>query len=568
MALVDTLSNVKRMNRSTRLREEGISDEEIMSIMEEILQNALISQASGSPKAMRRAINEMRQVRKDVRTGQVKASTTRQKNIIGRFSNLVDQLEQEEQSIIEQGGGGMGGIASSLPSVDTLVSAVMTANPLLGYSTKIIKDLGGSVKQKAIRDKEAAKRQAQTIEEQRDFILDRMEVLDQEKELTQQQMGEVDTYKEILQNIESELSALRKIWDSESTPVAVESEQTNNRLSELVKTEERLLEEQRLQRERDEFNEAEARRMNEDGSPSLTTDTEGEESGGLLGGLAAMLGGGIMTGLSTIFGILSTVGTAGLALLKVGARASIIGSVFLAIYDFVEGFFNAGDILDMAEEDLNIGDRLIAGISNVVAGFGKLLDTILNWFDIDIIDSENLSQRIGQGVKETVDNIFNWLFGLFDNVKEFITEFDIGETLTLIKNETMEFMDNLLTVIPDAVKGAFDQVGEFFSDIDWFGSDSDEALTEEGKEGLRGLRNPAMSFSGQSASKGMTDTVNSAQASGMNNKKDSGGVGVISGNNNTTINNNTTNVTPLGNTSNLDPSIRDYGSKLDRLRRS
>ncbi|MDX1532759.1 MAG: hypothetical protein R3230_00975 [Nitrosopumilaceae archaeon] len=564
MALVKTLSNVKRAKRSTRLREEGVSDEEIMEIFEEILQNAVVAQASGSPKAMRRAIDELKQVRKDVRTGQVRTTSKRQKNIIGRFSNLVDQLENEEQSIMKRDGGD--GIASSLPSLDTIVSAVMTANPLLGYSAKIVKDLGGSVKQKTKRDRENARNQAKVIEEQKDFILDRIEVLEDEKNLNATQMNQIDVYKDILERIENEMIQLRKIWESDSDPITVENPQTENKLSQLVKAEEQIIEEQRLKREQDEFNKTELRRIDDVERSGLAGALEKDEDSdtGLLGGLAGMLGGGLMAGLMNLFGIFRSLGTAGKALLRVGVRGSIIGSVILAIYDFIDGFFSAGDILNMSEDDLNIGDRLVAAVSNVVAGFGKMLDTILEWFDIDIIDSENLEQRIGQGVKETVDKIFDWMFGLFASAKDAIKSFDVSELLTSIKDQTVQFMENLLQVIPDAISEAFGAVGDFFENIDWWGTDDNESLSDDANRAIRGRMGFSSSaFSGSSASSMTTDAM--ARNQQQIDPSSGSGVGVISGNNNTTINNTKTEINSAPNTSNLDNSIRDRNYQVGRL---
>lgn len=571
MALVKSLSNIQRMKRSVKLREDGLSDDEMVEIMEQMINTALVAQASGNKNMMKRSVEELRQVRKDVRTGNVKLSTGKQQKVIGRFSNLVDQLEGEQETNTTQsaGGSGLGGIMSSLPSAETLISAVMTANPLLGYSTKILKDIGGSVKNKTRNDQEAAKRQAQILEEQRDYVLDRKGELEMESEINEKQRDQLSDYDIILKNIESELIKLRQIWEGDDNQLVKESEDTNSKLGKLVEAEERIVEEQRLQREQSEFAAMESEREGGDDSVSdVFSKEEGGKGGffGILGGLAAMMGGKIMGGLMAVFGIFKAIGSVGMALLKIGVKGSVIGAVIMSIYKFIEGFFNAGDILDMADADLNIKDRLIAGFANVWGSLIKLFDTVLEWFDIDIIDSDGITKRIAKSTKELVDNFFDWVFGLFDNVRTFIQDFDISETLGMVKDKSIELMQKLVNIIPEMVGDAFEKVGDLFSDAkDWMFGDDKEPETES----QRLMKNftPNFSYDGRNASNTMQDRMSRFEDSTHQGKSDGSANAVVAGNNNTTINNNKTEVQTIKNTSNLDESIRDNNMRtLDRLK--
>lgn len=577
MAAIKTLSNLNKMKRSMRMRDKNLSDAELMELMEEMMNQAIVAQATGNQRMMKRSLSELRQVRKDVYTGNVDVSSnTKQTKMMGRFSNLIDQLEGEEQNTKQEMGGG-GGLGQNLPSAETIISAVMTSNPLLGYSAKILKDLGGSVKQKTQADKEASKRQAKILEEQKEYVLGRKEELETEIDINEKAEGQITKYDQILERIESELIRLRQVWEGDDTALVQETEQSNNKLSKLVEVEERLVEEQRLQREQSEFDAIEQGRQNSGGAGGVMDAGSDEEGGGLLGGLLASLGGGVMAGFSGLVGFIKVLGTTGLTLLKTVGKASVVGAVIMAIYDFIDGFFGAGDILDMDEADLNLGDRIIAGFANVWGSIIKLFDTVLEWFGVDLIDSENIEKTIAKKTKALVDNFFTWIFDLFDSVEDFIKNFDISETIQFIKDEAKEFMDKLISIIPDMVTNAFNEAGKLFDNVsDWLwgdeegskkgGSDMESQVSEEMKQ-LRNNQTRGMSFGGSSSSMTMPDAMNSLEQS--SGKPESGGAAVVTGNGNTVNNNNTTQVTPIGNTSNLDDTIRnDNLNKLHRLRNS
>jgi hypothetical protein len=580
MAAVNTLSSMKKMKRSLKMRDSNISDEELVSLMEEMMNEAIIAQASGNTKMMKRSLGELRQVRKDVRVGKVNVSGSgKQAGMVGRFSNVIDQLEGEQETVKQEmggGSGGIGGLAKNLPSAETFISAIMTSNPLLGYSAKILKDIGGSVKSKGQADKELKRRQAQILEEQKEYVLGRKEELEMESEINDQQANQITEYDQILERIENELIKLRMLWGGEDTALVQESQETNNNLNELVQAEERLADEQRLQRERSEFSDIEQQREGDGDIGGLVSGEDGEDGGffGILAGLAGLITGGIMTGITAVFGFLSSIGRVGLSLLKIGMKGSIIGAVIMAIYDFIDGFFNAGDILDMDEADLNIKDKIIAGFASIWGNIIKLFDTVLEWFGVDLINSENITETIAKKTKKLVDGFFDWVFGLFDNVKQFIEGFDIGDTITMIKEKSIEFMQNLIDIIPDMVSDAFSKVGETFDNVDdWLhteiGGDEDAKATGDGDQS-QGFKSDDMSFGGNSSSATMTNAVNNFEESSSRADNNSGASSaVVTGNGNTTVNNNNTQVTPVGNTSNLDDTIRDNDRRemINRMRR-
>lgn len=580
MAAIKTLANIRKARRSMRLRDESLSDDQLVEIMETMINEAIIAQASGNDKMVKRSIDELRQVRKDVRTGNVSlSSNSKQTQIIGRFSHLIDQLEDEDVQT-KQEIRSNSGLLDNLPSAETFISAVMTSNPLLGYSAKVLKDIGGTVAQSKKAHSEAAKRQAKILEENRDYILGKQQELEIESDLNDQKKEELSHYDMILENIENELVKLRMIWEGDDTnqnevkisddsSLVKVTEENSNKLSKLVEAENRIIEEQRLQREQDEFDAIEKRRLSEADSTNSLLSKEDSE-GGLLGGLVEGIGEGLMRGITGVLGIFKSIGTIGLKLLGLGVKGSVIGAVIMSIYNFIDGFFNAGDILEMDETDLSIKDRLIAGFGNVWGQLIKLFDTVLEWFGIDLIDSEDMEKKIAQKTKILVDDFFSWVFGLFDNVSNFIQDFDIGETIDFIKQKSIDFMNNLVEVIPNMVSDAFDKVGELFGNAsDWlFGSDDeDEMMTPEQKERLENFRTQrSYGYSGSTNSSMMPEAMSDVERLSYGNTQTPSSA-VVAGNNNTNVYNNRTEVHNAPNVNNPDETFRNKNlENISRMR--
>lgn len=594
MAGIKTLSSLHKMKRSVKMRDGSLSDDEMVTIMEEMINQAIVAQATGNERMMKRSLNELRQVRKDTRTGNIGMNSSgTQGKMIGRFSHLIDQLEGEGESVKKESTGGGAGLMSSMPSAETFISAIMTANPMLGYSAKILKDIGGGVKNKKQVDKETAQRQAKILEEQRDYILGKKDELEIESDINEEQKTQITKYDQILERIEMELVRLRKLWEGDDTTLVQEPQQgatadtdtvlvqesqdTNNKLGKLVEAEERLIEEQKLQREQDRFDSIEKGRQQDGNGISLPTGKGkgGKKGGGILSRLLSGLGGGIMAGVSGLFSIISTLGTVGLKLLKLGVKGSVIGLVIMSVYNFLDGFFNAGDILDMDDADLNIGDRIIAGYANLWGQIIKLFDWVLELFGLDLFDSEDIEKKIAKTAKAMVDKVVDWVFGLFDNIHKFITEFDIGEILNSIKEKSIEFMKNLVKIIPEMVTDAFESVSNMFGNAkDWlFGGDEDKT-EEQKKEEKRQGSNTIMGqyelsnveYNGVNTSDQLADRMGKMEDVSYNSDNQHSSA-VVSGNNNTSNVYNNTEVHTTSNVTNPDETFRSNNLKsLDRLR--
>jgi hypothetical protein len=211
------------------------------------------------------------------------------------------------------------------------------------------------------------------------------------------------------------------------------------------------------------------------------------------------MGGAIMaavTGIAGFFGpILASAGSiAGLA-----AKVAIIPAVIYSIYQFIEGFFNAGEILGLDESDVTISDRIAAGIGSVVDGFlsmiNSIVSTVMGWFGIDVdFMPENSKELISKSIKGMFDfykGIFNdvlSLFGFGDKQEQSIWEgvkgiaksvlsiplalfnmvtglFGIDAiTFEDIGNKVTEVINTVISKVTGFVSSIFDSIVKFFTD--------------------------------------------------------------------------------------------------------
>lgn len=568
MSGIKTLSNIKRMGRGVNLRDGRLSDEEMSSMMEEIMNHALVAQASGNEKMMKRSMQELRQTRKDIRNKNIDmSSNSKQSKMVGRFSRMIDQLDGEQEEKAQKSGSSF---TDNLPSAETIISAVMTTNPLMGYSAKILKDLGGSIKKKKSGDRETKKKEAELIEQNMDYVLGRKDLLETEGEITDQNAKQITKYDQILERMEAELIKLRMLWEGDDSSLVRETNESNNKLSRLVEVEERILEDQRLQQEQSEFDNIETDR----GGGVVVPDVGGGDNKkkGFLSKILGGLGRGIMMGVTAFMSLITAIGGIGMVLLGGLGIAAIIG----AIYSFVDGFFNAGDILDMEDSDLSIRDRIIAGFANVWGNVIKLFDWVLELFGFDLFDSEDIEKKIAKSAKKIVDGVVNWVGGVFNSIKDFITNFSITDMTETIKEKVKEFLKNMASFVPELMGKAFDQatgvVKDLGSNISSWWNDDDEEIEDAAKESVKGggllggggvsaMKANSIEFGAETSSSTMKSKMDNFEAASdksdtRNNNGGSGGSAVVTGNGNTTVNQNSTQVTPVGNTSNLDDTLR------------
>ena len=404
-SIIKALSQKTQMKRAIDLR-AAENDNDVKAIIKKMVEAAIVAQTSNKPRLMMRSIEELNQTVRDLVTRNISVSEKTKKNMVRKLTNLSDDLTKE----LESGGGassGGGGLANVLPSFDNITSAIMTASPILGYGARLLQTVGEGASNHNARN-------AQRSQQERDGQIRANDILDDDDEDTVSGGGgSVSDSEKYLESILDQLVTLNSIWGDGTT-------ETNNKLSELVRVEEEVKEEQRLLREQNEYDSIEAQRRQDaggerGGSPSPTGDPEVDSMlNSILGG---GMGGAIMaavTGIASFFGpILAASSTiAGLA-----AKVAIIPAVIYAIYEFIEGFFNAGEILGLGESEVTISDRIAAGIGSVVDGFlsmiNSIVSTVMGWFGMDIdFMPENSKQIISNSIK----GIFDFYKGIFNDV--------------------------------------------------------------------------------------------------------------------------------------------------------
>ena len=405
-SIIKALSQKTQMKRAIDLR-AAENDNDVKAIIKKMVEAAIVAQTSNKPRLMMRSIEELNQTVRDLVTRNISVSEKTKKNMVRKLTNLSDDLTKE----LESGGGassGGGGLANVLPSFDNITSAIMTASPILGYGARLLQTVGeGASNQKS--------KKLQRSQQERDGQIRANDILDDDddEDTVSGGGGSVSDSEKYLESILDQLVTLNSIWGDGTT-------ETNRKLSELVRVEEEVKEEQRLLREQNEYDSIEAQRRQDaggerGGSPSPTGDPEVDSMlNSILGG---GMGGAIMaavTGIASFFGpILAASSTiAGLA-----AKVAIIPAVIYAIYEFIEGFFNAGEILGLGESEVTISDRIAAGIGSVVDGFlsmiNSIVSTVMGWFGMDIdFMPENSKQIISNSIK----GIFDFYKGIFNDV--------------------------------------------------------------------------------------------------------------------------------------------------------
>ena len=410
-SIIKALSQKTQMKRAIDLR-AAENDNDVKAIIKKMVESAIVAQTSNKPRLMMRSIEELNQTVRDLVTRNISVSEKTKKNMVRKLTNLSDDLTKElESGGGASSGGGGGGLANVLPSFDNITSAIMTASPILGYGARLLQTVSEGASNNNVRN-------AQRSQQERDGQIRANDILDDDDEDTVSGGGgSVSDSEKYLESILDQLVTLNSIWGDGTT-------ETNNKLSELVRVEEEVKEEQRLLREQNEFDSIEAQRRQDaggerGGSPSPTGDPESDSMlNSILGG---GMGGAIMAAVTGIAGFFGPILAASSTIAGLAAKVAIIPAVIYAIYEFIEGFFNAGEILGLGESEVTISDRIAAGIGSVVDGFlsmiNSIVSTVMGWFGMDIdFMPENSKQIISNSIKGMFDfykGIFNDVLSLF-----------------------------------------------------------------------------------------------------------------------------------------------------------
>lgn len=228
---------------------------------------------------------------------------------------------------------------------------------------------------------------------------------------------------------------------------------------------------------------------------SATSTQPDKEPGGIMSMLGDLLAGGALMGgvegILTALGLkkvisffkgvkkvgatLEAVGEGGkfASILKLGkvfgrilAKVGIVTTVIFALMDFIDGFSDAANILGRA--DVDIRDRIAAGLGSIVGGLVGIVDDIAEFFGIDTTIG---GKKLGEWAKvlfakmwsallhplDTVDAAVTWLKDKWDNIS-------IKSMYEGVFDKAMELFNSLTTMISDYLKGVAKNVTSFLPD--------------------------------------------------------------------------------------------------------
>lgn len=470
------LMGLKQARRAVRLREAD--PEKVNDIITKAMQQAIILQKSGDEKLAKMSEKELRQIRKDLLARQVDGGAETEV-LVGKLSGLldtissgVDTMSNGNEKAVDKA---FSSLKDNLPSADTITSAIMTANPILGYAFKMFGDLGRSMKQRKADLQESNRAQAE--ERAR-----RLSMFDEEGNLVEEQKEAAEVTKEAMHDM------VDSTGDNPVLPYLDRIEQ------ELIKFNEAFGVQREVQEEIAENTEAQApsaeekyENKREENAGAQRVPMNEKEVDYLTGGFGGLMDLGSIAGLFSIFGgFFSKIATLGKMFLKGG----VIFLAFKGIFDFVDGFLNAESLFD--NFDGSLVDRFIGGysnaMSNIVTFFTDAIDSVLGFFGLEDFQfnleegefANKIFDTIKDGIKWLVDAkdaIINQLSAWWEKGGEII---DSGiETIKQIPENLMSGLDSLYNDVSTSISEIFDSITSGISEtvdsaLDFFGFGDDE----------------------------------------------------------------------------------------------
>lgn len=433
------LQDVRKLKRNIKLR--GENDPEVVAqILETIMREAITLRSYNSGRIGRGAVNELRNIRRDLVAGNIGAGG-RTSEFVGKYSAVLDQIEKIELETKSEDGTGkavISSIAQSLPSADALTAALMTANPVLGYTTKIARDL--------LRARGQAKSNLKSKQDERIAQLNK-EQAEAENQLAEMEQngsldGEMQDVITRLDVIKEEIINLARIWgDNRDTNLEQvdQAEETNSLLEKVSDDNEQstsslekisALEQERTRKERSDKGQSRLKQREIDyeqgaftaGSSGLVESKEDSKGldfsqFGLMSGLGGAIGAmvtKIFAPFKWLFGFLLK---GGLVLGKFAAIGGLIISAVNGIAGMFDGLFNAAEVLGKSEDEpITLFDRFRAAQAGFIAGLLSPINWLLDQFGLGFAEDE-------QEIRDTVVKIQEDVIGFVDRLVNSITNF-------------------------------------------------------------------------------------------------------------------------------------------------
>lgn len=189
----------------------------------------------------------------------------------------------------------------------------------------------------------------------------------------------------------------------------------------------------------------------------------------------ASIGLGVGSTLTSIGGMFSGVGKVAGAFAKVALGGSkfipIVGQVIagaMALYDGINGWNNASEILNIDPDKLTFTDKLSAAVGGVVGGIASIGDGIASLFGFETNFQDDvtkytahLTKNIFDGTKNLLSSTGNWIQEKYNS----ITSFDFSGTISNISSAVYDGAKNLLSSIGNLITGIFSENGISLSKI-------------------------------------------------------------------------------------------------------
>lgn len=546
MALSNVMFDMRRFAKTKQFMDMEDPDQVSEAVNAYVKKN--IQAAAVGGKRVRARVNEtLETLRNSIYMGHIKTSDNAEQ--VARISMLMQQVGEgqlEETKAATNTLKSTGeAIKNNLPSMDSIVAAVTTANPLVGFGIKMMRDVTRAAVQTRKDRQAVAEKQLKAAEEKL-----KMEKEGQKADM-EQGSGEFDTpdlesYREKVYGRLSGIEELNRDSQKKFDMIGERSENTNQSLQTIAGLLRRDIEATEALNQKADFAKTEQRREKAvEANKGISERTHGASGsmdllglvgrGGaaVLGGIGAAAGAMFLGALTKIKNIFTSVLRAGKTLGRFGLRAFPITAAVMGLWDFGKGFVNANEIA--GKEDTNLWEKYQAGIASVGGSFVKMFDDLTNLFGVDLIDTTNIDQRIYQAIDGMSGWVVGQLSGLVDKVKSFLPEWDfeaiqqrIVDGFNSVKDSILDRISSLWDRITDAIPtwdDIKDSVGNVMDNLKFWENDVTDQERREafGNMDTQGMRSMDL-IRGASPSHSMGDAMRETPGRGGSNQ--TGGVQV------------------------------------------
>lgn len=526
---IQALQDIKKMRRVIKMR-ESTDPAEVASILDTVLREVIMVRESTGGRIGANAIRELRDIRSDMIAGQIDVGQNSGR-MIAKYSIVLDELDKVNDREA-RGGGGLPiptnfDLSSIVPSSESLISALITANPILGYTTKIARDFFSGMSERRQREEERIQQTLQEAKRKAELYESELNALESVRESSEsgefadpEQEANYDILTIKLEAIFDEIKRLNDILNQNLSGnierVSETSEEGNELLERIGNNQEEELE--RL--ENDSRNNSLLERENQlenNSSPDLIDAIPLGDSGNGFGGMLAGFGaaaGRILAPFLGMFAFLKLGGS-----LLVGVKFAAVSLALSGIIGFFDGLFNAAEIV--GKEDVSIPERLQAATASMITGLLKPINWILGFFGMDFIDDyDEFTKTVYKKIDALTTLISTWFTDRFsfliDTTENVIEEFKeffddpktyIGKLSNYISESIDNFIidtKNLFSGILDSFKNSYDDIKTSLSNyindkIDnfksFFGFEDDLIEDEKNSDDWKKSFNESISFS-------------------------------------------------------------------------